>query len=117
MYVCMYVFKFVRMCDACDILVYNGSMYVCVYVLQDWKPEGEDGEGDGDEDDEEDELDDEQLAFLHKQPSFSGGMAATLQLVGVYICMYVCIKTCMYGYVVPHVCHGLLMMLCVRQRT
>ena len=103
------------MYDACDTLVYNGSMYVCVYVFQDWKPEGEDGEGDGDEDDEEDELDDEQLAFLHKQPSFSGGMAATLQLVCVYICMYVCIKTCMY--VVPHVCHGLLMMLCVRQRT
>ena len=76
------------MYDACDIL--------CVYVFQDWKPEGEDGEGDGDEDDEEDELDDEQLAFLHKQPSFSGGMAATLQLVCVYICMYVLKLVCMW---------------------
>eukprot|EP01036_Dinobryon_divergens_P029866 gene29866-39032_t len=43
-------------------------------ATKDWKPEGEDGEGDGDEDDEEEDLDDEQLAFLHKQPSFSGGM-------------------------------------------
>ena len=43
--------------------------------------EGEEDDDDSDEDGDEEVVDDEQMAFLHKQPLFAKGLAATLALL------------------------------------